>query len=119
MIFGADCIFLTVQFHLMRKKYILALAASLCFFFSCNKDKDMVDAVVVDTGDITNEGCGYVLELQDQALVQPNYLPSAYQHNGMRVKVKYTHTGVQDTCDFGSVIYDLVSIQDIRKVNDR
>jgi len=103
----------------MTKKYTLAFAASVFLFFSCNKDKDMVEATVVDTGDITNVGCGYVLQLQDQALVQPDYLPSAYQHDGLRVKVKYTHTGVQDTCDFGSVIYDLVSIQDIKKINDR
>jgi len=100
----------------MIKKYTLALGAFLILAVSCNKDKDMVDATVVDTGDITNEGCGYVLELKDKALIQPNYLPSDYQHGGMRVKVKYTHTGVIDTCKFGSVIYDLVSIQEIRKL---
>ncbi|WP_157977241.1 hypothetical protein [Taibaiella helva] len=75
----------------------------------------MVEATVIDTGDITNEGCGYVLRLEDQALLQPEYLPSAYQHGGLKVKVKYTHTGVQDTCQFGSVVYDLVSIQDIKR----
>lgn len=103
----------------MTKKYTLALVAALFFSVSCNKDKDMVEATIVDTGDITNEGCGYLMQLKDQALLQPQYLPSAYQHDGMRIKVKYTHTGIQDTCDFGTVIYDLVSIQDIKKINDR
>lgn len=103
----------------MLKKYTLALVAVLFFSVSCNKDKDMVNATIVDTGDITNVGCGYLLQLEDNAVIQPDYLPSAYQHGGMRVKVKYTHTGVQDTCDFGSVIYDLFSIQDIKKINDR
>ena len=102
----------------MIKRYSLALAALLFFAASCNKDKDMVEATVVDTGDITNAGCGYLLRLQDSNVVQPNYLPSSFQHGGIVVKVKYTHTGVQDTCQFGSVVYDLVSIQDIKLKND-
>jgi hypothetical protein len=103
----------------MTKKYTLVLLAALFLATSCNKDKDMVEAIIVDTGDITNEGCGYLLQLEDQALIQPSYLPSAYQHGGMKVKVKYSHTGVQDTCDFGTVIYDLVSIKEIKKNNDK
>lgn len=103
----------------MMKKITLALLAGTLSLMACNKDKDMVEATVVDTGDITNIGCGYVLQMEDNALVQPEYIPSAFQHGGMRVKVKYTHTGVQDTCKFGSVVYDLVSIQDIKKINDR
>lgn len=78
----------------------------------------MVEATIVDTGDITNIGCGYLLQLEDQAIVQPQYLPSAYQHGGLKVKVKYTHTGIIDTCDYGTVLFDLVSIQDIKKKND-
>lgn len=103
----------------MTKKYTLVLLSALFLAVSCNNDKDMVEATIVDTGDITNEGCGYLLQLEDQALVQPNNLPSAFHHNGMRVKVKYTHTGVQDTCDYGTVIYDLATIHDIKKNNDR
>jgi hypothetical protein len=102
----------------MMNRYSLALGAMLLFAASCNKDKDMVVATVVDTGDITNVGCGYLLRLQDSAVVQPNYLPSAFQHDGIVVKVKYTHTGVQDTCKFGSVVYDLVSVQDIKLKNN-
>ena len=102
----------------MTKKYILGLVAVLFISVSCNKDKDMVEATIVDTGDITNIGCGYLLQLEDQAIVQPHYLPSAYQHGGLKVKVKYTHTGVIDTCDFGTKLYDLVTIQDIKKKND-
>ncbi|MFT4061750.1 MAG: hypothetical protein QM642_05250 [Edaphocola sp.] len=101
----------------MIKKYTLVVACALLAATACNKDKDMVNATVVDTGDITNEGCGYLLRLEDSALVQPNYLPSAYQHAGIKVKVKYTHTGVIDTCDYTPKIFDLVSIQDIK--NDR
>lgn len=102
---------------MMTKKFILALVAVTCFIVSCKNDKDMVEATIVDTGDITNEGCGYLLELQDGAQLQPDYLPSAYQHGGMKVKVKYTHTGIQDTCDYSINVFDLVSIQEIKKRN--
>ncbi len=79
----------------------------------------MVKATVVDTGDITYEGCGYLLRLEDSALIQPNNLPSAYFHNGMKVKVKYTHTGVKDTCNYGTKVYDLATIEKIKKDLDR
>jgi hypothetical protein len=102
----------------MIKRYSLALGALLLFAASCKNDKDLVNATVVDTGDITNVGCGYLLRLEDSAFVQPDYLPSNCQHGGLAVKVKYTHTGVQDTCKFGSVVYDLVSIQKIKLAND-
>lgn len=77
----------------------------------------MVKATVINSGDITLHGCGYVLELEDLALIQPVYLPGAYQHDGIKVKVAYEHTGIQDTCKFGTVIYDLVDIKRIK--NDR
>ncbi len=96
------------------KKYAFAGIAVLLFAASCDPERKMVDATVIDSGDITNEGCGYVLQLADQALIQPVYLPSAYQHGGIRVKVEYQHTGIADTCDFGTVIYDLVDIKRIK-----
>lgn len=82
---------------------------------SCSNDKGMIDATVINTGDITHEGCGYVLELTNTELLQPVYLPSDYQQNNLKVKVKYSHTGVKDTCDFGTVIYDLIDIEKIKR----
>lgn len=97
-----------------RKLLRLIPLCALVGFTACDKDKNMVDAIVVDTGDITYEGCGYLLELEDKALLQPLDLPSAYQHDGIKVKVEYSHTGIQDTCDYGTVIYDLVDIERIK-----
>lgn len=74
----------------------------------------MVNAVVVDTGNITYAGCGYLLKLDDSALVLPTYLPGAYQHGGLKVEIEYHHTGIKDTCQFGSVIYDMVKLDDIK-----
>lgn len=97
------------------KKYILPfLILSVFTAFSCNNDKGMVKATVIDTKDVTHLGCGYVLQLEDSALLQPINLPSAYQHDGIEVKIKYEFTGIKDTCQFGTVIYDLISINKIK-----
>jgi len=99
----------------MKKYFFPLLIAALFSFTACKNDKNMVDATVIDTKDLTYIGCGYVLELQDNALVLPLNLPSAYQHDGMKIKVKYKHTGIQDTCKFGTVIYDMVNVEEIKR----
>lgn len=99
----------------MIKKYGVFFLLLIAFAaYSCNKDKNMVDATVVDSGDITYEGCGYLLQLNDSALLKPLYLPGAYQHGGLKVEIEYHHTGIKDTCKFGSVIYDMVKLDDIK-----
>lgn len=98
----------------MAKKIgIFFLFLTTLAIYSCTKEKNMVEATVVDTGDITYEGCGYLLRLNDSALLMPTYLPGAYQHGGMQVKIDYHHTGIKDTCQYGSVIYDMVKLDDI------
>src|SRR5690554_6710725 len=101
----------------MMRKNILLLTTVVAFLFTACKDKSLVDATIINTGDITYEGCGYLLELENSELLQPLYLPGAYQHNGLQVKVKYSHTGVQDTCEYGTVIYDLIDIEKIERAN--
>jgi hypothetical protein len=99
---------------MQRKFYSLILLAATAIVVSCNPDKDWVEATIIDTQDITYEGCGYVLELPNSELLKPIHLDSRYQHDGISVKVKYKHTGIQDTCRYGSVIYDMINIQNIK-----
>lgn len=102
----------------MLKKYGLILfALSVFSFLSCSKQSKMVDATVIDTGDITYEGCGYVLQLEDSALLKPTYMPGAYQHDGFKVRIEYHHTGIKDTCQYGSIIYDMVKLDEIERKN--
>ncbi len=97
-------------------KWISILAVfSALLLSSCSSDKGMVDATIINTGDISYEGCGYVLELDNSELLQPIYLPSDYQLHNLKVKVKYAHSGMQDTCDYGTVIYDLIDIEKIKR----
>jgi len=101
-------------------QYIIALVSCAVLLVSCDKDNDTVKATVIDTQDLTIQtGCGYILLLEDGAYVKPSYMPSAYQHNNMKVEVKYHHTGIMDTCDFGTKVYDRASIDKIKKINER
>lgn len=89
-------------------------ALMLLLSTSCSRESGMVLAIVEDSGNITDEGCGYLLKLENgEAIVKPEYLPAAYQHNEMRVKVRYEHLHIEDTCKAGTVIYDRVKINEI------
>lgn len=104
----------------MKIIYKLALLGAMSFgLVACEKESETVDAVILNTGDITNVGCGYLLLLNDSGLVKPEYLPSAYQHDGMKVKVSYEHLGIMDTCDYGSKIYDRANILEIKQIRER
>lgn len=106
----------------MKSIYTIALLGlSIATLASCDKYKDYTEATVVNTGNITTEGCGYLLAIEGDGMVKPTHLPSAYQHDGMKVKVKYKHNNVIDTCIDGASnrIFELADIDDIIKVKDR
>lgn len=102
----------------MLKKFyfsICAVAGLLIGFNSCDSDKDFDNAIVVDTADSGKINCGYLLKLDDGSLIKPNNLGTNYHQDGLTVKVKYSFTGVKDTCNYDPKIYDLVLITDIKK----
>ena len=102
------------------RKYLLGAALLTLTAVACNKERHYTRATIMDTGDITKDGCGYLLRLEDGREEKPQYLPSAFQHNGMQVLVKYHSTGVLDTCEFSAPrkFFELVDIDDIKKKID-
>jgi hypothetical protein len=102
------------------RKYLLAAVVVTLTATACNKDRNYTRAVVLDSGDITQDGCGYLLRLEDGREEKPQYLPAAYQHNGLKVLVKYRSTGILDTCEFTAPrrFFELVQIDDIKKQLD-
>jgi hypothetical protein len=93
------------------KKLLLA-AVSISALIACNPEKE---AVVLDTGDITGAGCGYLLVLPDSALLKPVHLDAAFRHHNLPVKVEYTYSGIKDTCDYGAKVFEMVTISKIKK----
>ncbi|RYG44434.1 MAG: hypothetical protein EOO01_19520 [Chitinophagaceae bacterium] len=99
------------------RKILLGIATLAVLSVSCKKDKDFIKATVLDTGDITVDGCGYLLRLEDGRDEKPVQLPSAYMHDGMKVLVKYHGSGVMDTCRAlpPKEFYEKVVIDEIKK----
>ncbi len=100
------------------RKYLLGAALLSVLAVSCGKNKDMESATVVDTGDVAQGGCGYILKLEgDGRELRPDYLPSAYQHNGYKVKIKYNTAGEQFVCQTypTNSVYELIQLADIRR----
>ena len=102
------------------RKFLLGAALILLTVTSCDKNKDFSEAVILDSGDITADGCGYLLRFEDGREEKPEHLPSAFRHNGLQVLVKYHSTGILDTCEFTAPrkFFDLVQIDDIRRKID-
>lgn len=100
------------------RKFLFSLA--ICAFLaSCDKDRDMEKATVIDTGDIAAGGCGYILELtESKSQLRPQYLDSKYRHNGYKVKVKYNTRNEYFYCAGGwpdtSRTYILIEIAEIK-----
>lgn len=83
----------------MRKYLFSALLLALVAVVSCNRDKNLVKATVVDTGDLAANGCGYLLKLEgEEKPVRPSNLPTAYMHDGYKVKVKFDRDGGAAVC---------------------
>jgi hypothetical protein len=99
------------------RKIILGVFTFSLIAISCNKDKNFTSATIVDTGDITTSGCGYMFRFSDGREEKPMYLPSAYQHDGLKVLIKYHNTGILDTCRNipPREFYDQVVVDDIKR----
>ena len=99
------------------RKLLLGFAALTVLAISCDKDKEYQKATVIDTGDVTKQGCGYILRMADGKEEKPEYLESAYQHNNLKVLVKIHSSGVLDTCRYETPrkFYERVYIDDIKK----
>jgi hypothetical protein len=102
------------------RKYLFGLAFIAVCVASCEKDKDLEKATVIDTGDIAAGGCGYVLRSASGTEYMPEYLHSKYRHNGYKVKIKYDTRSEYFACKSGSYLADsnrtyiLIDITDIK-----
>lgn len=99
------------------RKYLPGAALVFVLAVSCNPDKDLVKATVVDTGDIAAGGCGYIIVLENRDSLRPVYIPSAYQSNGNRVKLKYNTNGEEQICYKQPVnqVYQIIEIAKIKQ----
>lgn len=101
------------------RRILTGLAAFTLLLAACEKDKDLTNATIIDTGDVSSEGCGYLLRMDDGREEKPVYLDSDFQHDGLRVKVKFHLSGIGDTCGFRAPrsYFEQVYIDEIKRDN--
>jgi len=104
------------------RKYLLGLVFALfavccVIVVSCKKDKNMLKGTVIDTGDIAQYGCGYIIQMEDGTRYIPKYLPSNYQNDGEKVKVKFNKNGEGTVCRVfpNNDFLEVIEIVDIKK----
>lgn len=103
----------------MRLKYILILFFSISLLACNKKEEGYVEATISDSGDISSEGCGYILKFSDGTEdKKPYQLKSAFQVNGLKVRVKFAETDIIDTCGTSApfLFYAVVIVQDIKVI---
>lgn len=102
----------------MRRSVPVVLLAAMASFAACTKDKDFKKATVIDSGDVSSSGCGYILRMEDGSNQKPANLPSAYTHDGMKVKVKYHNDSGIVAChaiDTSIHMLQVIAIDDIKR----
>lgn len=100
----------------MRPKLLLLLLAPIAVA-SC-KDKDWKSATVINTGDISANGCGFVLKMDDLSEQKPINLPTAFTYDGLKVKVKYHTVNSPVSCNTaanGMQSMPTVEVDDIKR----
>lgn len=105
----------------MRRSVPVILIAAFATLAACKKDKDFKKATVLDSGDVSVNGCGYILRMEDGSLQKPVTLSSAYQHDGLKVKVKYHNKDGIVTCnavDTNIHMLQVIDVDDIKRDMD-
>ena len=96
----------------MLKRYpkIIALASALTIFSACGyEDPEYTQAIVRDFGASAVDGCGYMLEIPNKAFYSPDFLPSGFRQDGLKVEIKYLKNDTVHVCGIGAVKYPKLS----------
>jgi hypothetical protein len=100
-------------------KKILSFAAILLIMasaFTCGKENEKikwVEAVILDLGDPSVDGCGWAIEINNIINI-PEYLDEEYKQNELKVMIVYENTSQIYQCPgFSGMKYNKISIKQI------
>lgn len=97
------------------RAFLPALLLSVFLFTGCTKKySDYKKAIVVNSGNITPEGCGYILAVDGVGMMKPENMPSGFTHDQLPVLIKYHSTGATVCSASGSNMeIETIEIEDI------
>lgn len=89
-------------------KRILSILALSLIALSCNKEK-AVKGIVHDFGPIELDGCGWVIEVNDEIL-KPEELATAYRQEGLEITFDYKLEGYKANCGLQTMVHEAIRI---------
>lgn len=95
---------------------LMAIGATLLLLGACQKEELWVDAVILDFGSPAVDGCGFVIQIENQ-IYYPVNLEEKYQIDGKNVKVQYNTLEEMHTCGFShsGAIFQKINIRNYSK----
>jgi len=106
----------------------LLAVVSFLMVFACNKDlttnegddhaikKAGTEGLILFTGEIAVDGCGYMLKLEDH-LYKPINLPASFEIDSLKVIVNYELTQDGYQCGLSPTPKTTIKINEIKKNN--
>lgn len=94
----------------------------LLFILSCHKEtheqspgSDVVEAIILYTGDVPTDGCGWMVVTNSSEHYHPDSLPDSVKQNGLAVLVNFTKTTDNFNCGNGATasVIHILSIKPI------
>ncbi|HEX5153458.1 MAG TPA: hypothetical protein VFW07_18540 [Parafilimonas sp.] len=88
------------------------------FLLSCNKNDVTVTsahtkATVIDAGVNIDDGCGWLIALDEGGTYHPDNLPSTVQQNNLQVWIDYASTRDTFYCGIASTPYPVIKVINI------
>ncbi len=97
-------------------RYSFLLITLMLAMASCSKYKNYTKATVIDSKNGLSNGCGYLLQLEGGERKKPQNLPSAFSHDGMKVKYKGSETGTTSCAtDSNTISVSVINIDDMTR----
>ena len=82
---------------------------------SCNTEQGYVDAIVLDTGPLASDGCGWVVRIGNDQYYHPDALNAEFMQNNLNVKICYELTTDQFHCGIAGSGMPVIHVLEIRK----
>lgn len=88
--------------------------ASCIKSYHCDYDPS-VDATILWTGDLSYDGCDWIVRVDPSTSYHPQSLDTAFQHDGLKVKIIFSKTGQHFICGFNPQGPEIIQIKSITK----
>jgi hypothetical protein len=99
-------------------KYMWMVLIIAIVFSSCKKYSSCegitTDAVIVDSGPIEADGCGWAVKVGDN-VYHPSQLDAVFRENNLQVRIRYKNSGKNFVCGIAGIGLPEIDLLYIRK----